>query len=71
VKYLRALPTVTVFCIAAYLFQLGPEGRVEFFQGFGMNLKHGTTTALSILGMVFGALFSLKLIGEAWMAEQK
>lgn len=69
--YLRALPTIAVFLIAVYVFQLSPEGKAEFFQGFGITLKDRTYTALCILGMVFGALFSLRLIGDAWIAERR
>jgi cbb3-type cytochrome oxidase subunit 3 len=70
-QYLRAVPTIALFFLAVYVFLLSPEGKAEFFQGLGIHLKERTYTALSILGMVFGALFSLRLLGEAWIAQRR
>ena len=60
----KLLVAPTIFFAALCLFLLDPESRVQALMNVGLHLNPPTITALSIIGMVFGLVMTLKTLAE-------
>jgi len=60
----KLLVAPTIFFAALCLFLLDPESCAQALMNVGVHLKPRTITALSIIGMVFGLVLTLKTLAE-------
>ncbi len=63
--FVTSLIGIGHFSVALYLFLAGPEQREETLALIGASLEYRTVTGLSIVGMVFGVVFTLRALFES------